>query len=88
MRFPPVVLFTNGPYLGGMEQHVLLLGHGLVSRDIRVAAICWPRPEIARLRGALAEAGVRIHNRAERQASTRGLVRPAGVDPDTPRASS
>ena len=49
----PVVLFTNSPAMGGMEQHVLFLAAGFVERGIRTAVVCSARPEIAPLREEL-----------------------------------
>lgn len=63
----PVVLFTNSPAMGGMEQHVLLLASGLVERGIETAVVCSPRPEIAPLRDQLVAAGVELHTPGDRQ---------------------
>ena len=62
----PVVLFTNSPAMGGMEQHVLLLASGLVHRGIHTAVVCSPRPEIAPLRDELVAAGVAVHTPPDR----------------------
>jgi glycosyltransferase involved in cell wall biosynthesis len=63
---PPIVLFTNSPYMGGMEEHILLLGRGLVRQGYTVAAICSTRDEIRPLRESLAAEGIRVHGLAER----------------------
>jgi glycosyltransferase involved in cell wall biosynthesis len=55
--------------MGGMEQHILLLGQGLVQRGFQVAAICSRRDEIEPLRQGLVAAGVQVHALAERQGS-------------------
>jgi glycosyltransferase involved in cell wall biosynthesis len=62
----PVVLFTNSPAMGGMEQHVLLLASGLVARGVPTAVVCSPRPEIAPLREQLRRAGSVVHTPVER----------------------
>lgn len=71
---PPVVLFTNSPYMGGMEEHVLQLGRELVRRGYTVAAICSTRDEIRPLRDGLAADGVRVHGLAERGGSPLGVL--------------
>jgi glycosyltransferase involved in cell wall biosynthesis len=63
----PVVLFTNSPYMGGMEEHVVLLGRGLVRRGYRVAAICPSHDAVQPLRQRLQEAGVIVHCPVERR---------------------
>jgi glycosyltransferase involved in cell wall biosynthesis len=71
----PVVLFTNSPHMGGMEEHVLLLAGGLVARGIRTATVCSPRPEIQPLREALTARGVTVHTPSERRTSPADAVR-------------
>ncbi|MGH2355436.1 MAG: glycosyltransferase family 4 protein [Chloroflexota bacterium] len=71
----PVVLFANSPYMGGMEEHVLLLGRGLVRRGFRVAALCPPHEAVQPLRRALADAGVAVHCPTERQTVSFGAAR-------------
>lgn len=74
-RFP-VVLFTNSWAMGGMEEHLILLGRGLVRRGFTVAAICSPAGGIRPLREALAESGVDVQTPAERHtARVSGLGR-------------
>jgi glycosyltransferase involved in cell wall biosynthesis len=70
-----IVLFTNSPYMGGMEEHVLLLGRGLIQRGYPVATICSPRAAIRPLREALSSAGVEVHSVAERQGTRLGTLR-------------
>jgi glycosyltransferase involved in cell wall biosynthesis len=62
----PVVLFTNSPAMGGMEQHVLELASGLAARGIRTAVVCSARPEIAPLREQLVRAGAAVHTPLDR----------------------
>lgn len=62
----PVVLFTNSPAMGGMEQHVLELASGLTERGIRTAVVCSPRPEIAPLREQLVQVGAAVHTPLDR----------------------
>src|SRR5687768_5908810 len=62
----PVVLFTNSPFMGGMEEHLLHLGRGLVHRGHRVALICSTRAEIEPLRHTAACDGVAVHTVGER----------------------
>ena len=44
---PPVVLFANSPYMGGMEEHVVMLGRGLVQRGYRSGPYAPPRSRCA-----------------------------------------
>jgi glycosyltransferase involved in cell wall biosynthesis len=69
----PIVLFTNSTIMGGMEEHVLQLGAGLVQRGLRVGVICSTRPAIEPLRDALRDAGVEVHALAERGGSPVGV---------------
>ncbi len=62
----PVVLFTNSPAMGGMEQHVLFLAIGLIERGVRTAVVCSPRSEIQPFRSALLERGAEVHALPER----------------------
>jgi glycosyltransferase involved in cell wall biosynthesis len=71
---PPIVLFTNSPFMGGMEEHVRLLGRGLAGRGYTVATICSSRDEIRALREGLFEAGVTVHSLAERGGSPLGAL--------------
>ncbi len=73
-RFP-VVLFTNSFIMGGMEEHLLLLGRELVRRAFSVAAICSPAAEIEPLRAGLAAAGVDVFAPEHRPASRAGFPR-------------
>jgi glycosyltransferase involved in cell wall biosynthesis len=73
-RVFPVVLFTNSTVMGGMEEHVLQLGRGLLERGHRVAVICTRDEAIRPLRDALARAGVEVHALASRRASPLGAV--------------
>lgn len=63
----PVVLFTNSFLMGGMEEHLLLLGRELVRRGFRMGAICSPAEVIRPLREGLAEAGVEVHALQQRE---------------------
>jgi glycosyltransferase involved in cell wall biosynthesis len=65
----PVVLFTNSTVMGGMEEHVLQLGRGLVARGFTVAVICSRHDAIRPLREGLAAAGVDVFALTHRQAS-------------------
>jgi len=68
------VLFTNSPFMGGMEEHILVLARGLVERGVDVAVICSDREAIEPLRFELGRAGVRVHALPERSAGpARGL---------------
>ena len=58
---PPVVLFTNSTIMGGMEEHVLQVGRGLVRRGLRVGVICASRPAIEPMRAALVADGAEVH---------------------------
>jgi glycosyltransferase involved in cell wall biosynthesis len=69
----PVVLFTNSTIMGGMEEHVLQVGRGLVQRGIRVGIICSTRPAIQPLRDALREAGAEVHALPESGGSVSGV---------------
>ena len=69
---PPVVLFTNSPPMGGMEQHVLLLATGLIQRGVRTALVCSPRPEIRALRDELEANGAEVHTPSERASAADG----------------
>lgn len=71
----PVVLFTNSPYMGGMEEHILMLGRGLVKQGYSVATICPPNDDIRPMCEALTEAGVRVHRVSERHGSLLGTAR-------------
>jgi glycosyltransferase involved in cell wall biosynthesis len=73
-RFP-VVLFTNSFIMGGMEEHLLLLGRELVRRAFPVAAICSPGEEIGPLRAGLAAAGVEVFAPGHRADSRLGFNR-------------
>jgi glycosyltransferase involved in cell wall biosynthesis len=68
----PVVLFTNSWAMGGMEDHVILLGRGLVQRGFSVAAICSAAESVRPLRQALADSGVDVQSPAERQTARLG----------------
>lgn len=72
-RFP-VVLFTNSMVMGGMEEHVLQLGRGLVARGFPVAVICSRHEAIRPLREALAAAGVDVHALTSQRASLLGAL--------------
>src|SRR5207244_8347304 len=71
----PVVLFTNSPFMGGMEEHIMVLAQRLVGRGFQVAAICSTAHEIEPLRQSLAAAGVRVHPLAERRSGSVGILR-------------
>jgi glycosyltransferase involved in cell wall biosynthesis len=75
----PIVLFANSPYMGGMEEHVLMLGRGLVRRGYRVGALCPPGDAVQPMRLSLAEAGVDVHVPAERQGRAGGALRRLGA---------
>jgi glycosyltransferase involved in cell wall biosynthesis len=70
----PVVLFTNSTIMGGMEEHVLQVGRGLVQRGIRVGVVCSTRAAIQPLRDALAQAGVAVRPLAETGGSPRRVA--------------
>jgi len=70
----PVVLFTNSTVMGGMEEHVLQLGRGLVARGFPVAVICSWHEAIRPLREALAAAGVDVFALTHRRASPLGML--------------
>jgi glycosyltransferase involved in cell wall biosynthesis len=72
-RFP-VVLFTNSFIMGGMEEHLLLLGRALLRRAFPVAAICSPAEEIRPLRDGLAKAGVFVHALEHRDSGRLGIL--------------
>jgi len=55
-----------------MEEHILLLGRGLVHQGYSVAAICSTREEIHPLRDSLATEGIRVHGLDERAGSRLG----------------
>jgi glycosyltransferase involved in cell wall biosynthesis len=74
-RVPAIVLFTNSPYMGGMEEHILLLGRGLARRGYTVAAICPPRQTIHALRAGLAAVGVDVHCAPERGSAPADIMR-------------
>jgi glycosyltransferase involved in cell wall biosynthesis len=56
----PVVFFTNSPYMGGMEAHVVHLARGMVARGRRVGLICPPDERIAPLRQLCLDGGVEV----------------------------
>lgn len=70
----PVVLFTNSWAMGGMEEHLILLGRVLVRRGFKVAAICSPAASVRPLRDGLAAAGVEVHAPDERISSRLGGI--------------
>ena len=72
-RFP-IVLFTNSFIMGGMEEHLLLLGRELVRRGFTVAAICSPADEILALRAGLEAAGVAVHAPGHRGSGWPGAI--------------
>lgn len=65
----PIVIFSNGWVMGGMEQHILLLAAELRKRGRRVAVICSRTAGIRAFREALAGAGVAVHALPERSRS-------------------
>ena len=72
---PAVVLFTSSFVMGGMEEHVLQLGRGLVERGATVAALCSPVEDVRPLRDELAQAGVHVHAVAEQHGSKLDVAR-------------
>jgi glycosyltransferase involved in cell wall biosynthesis len=60
--------------MGGMEEHLLLLGQELVRRGVRVAAICSPADEISALRAGLEAVGVEVHVPDHRGVGWRGAI--------------
>jgi glycosyltransferase involved in cell wall biosynthesis len=70
----PILLFTNGWTLGGMEQHIQMLAAGLAARGFRISVVCSSRPTLARFRDELVAAGVVVRPVAE-ASSKRALVR-------------
>jgi glycosyltransferase involved in cell wall biosynthesis len=71
----PVVLFTNSPFMGGMEEHIQHLGRGLVRRGFPVALVCSTRSDIEPLRQTATRDGVVVHTLAERQRSRLGTAK-------------
>jgi glycosyltransferase involved in cell wall biosynthesis len=57
-----------------MEEHLLLLGRGLIRNGYAVATICPPNAETQPLRAALSAAGAQVHPVAERQTSRFGAA--------------
>jgi glycosyltransferase involved in cell wall biosynthesis len=72
---PPVVLFASSPYMGGMEEHVVMLGRGLVQRGYRVGALCPAQEAVRPMREALQAGGVAVHTPVQRQAAKGGTAR-------------
>jgi glycosyltransferase involved in cell wall biosynthesis len=62
----PIVLFTNGWMMGGMEEHILKLARGLRERGHPVVLICPQVEAIARLREACLAEGVEVRALPER----------------------
>jgi glycosyltransferase involved in cell wall biosynthesis len=65
--------------MGGMEEHVLQLGRGLVERGVPVAVICSPYESIRPLREALTAAGVAVHALSDRGRPPLGALRRLGT---------
>src|SRR3954470_5010427 len=72
MKPTPIVFSSSSYGMGGMEEHLLQLGRGLVGRGFRVAALCARLEALTPLRRALIDAGIEVHCPAERQASPLG----------------
>lgn len=61
--------------MGGMEEHVLQLGRGLVERGVRTAVICSPYESIRPMREQLARDGVEVHALPDRGRGPLGALR-------------
>ncbi|HEX2513971.1 MAG TPA: glycosyltransferase, partial [Chloroflexota bacterium] len=61
--------------MGGMEEHVVMLGRGLVQRGYRVGALCPAQEPVRPLRDALRAGGVTVHTPVERQGAPGGTAR-------------